>query len=167
VKITLVIFVLGILLFAGCIGAEEVYTPETEPGGVSASVGEPPTDQTWISPAKVMVDNFYPGARAECELQVHNGNSEVATFAVVYRHPDNVGDGYSYPIAEVQDWVIVATTSLVIAPRETRNILVSLEMPKDATVFSDKWEFWISIKDMSQVGMVRTELCSRWLVEMR
>jgi len=40
-------------------------------------------------------------------------------------------------------------------------------MPKDAAVFASKWEFWISVKDTTQKGMVVTELASRWLVVMR
>ena len=31
----------------------------------------------------------------------------------------------------------------------------------------DNWEFWISVLDLSQTGMVTTEIASRWLVSMR
>lgn len=138
-----------------------------EVGGVVAGIGEPPIDQTWISPAKVEIANFYPGARAEWELQVHNGNSAPATFAVAYRYPDNVGEGYTKPTLDVQDWVVVTDTTPVIAAKSTESILVSVTMPKNAGSPGKQWEFWISVRDMSQTGMVRTELCSRWLVSMR
>lgn len=52
-------------------------------------------------------------------------------------------------------------------PKETRDILVVLAMPKDAVVFAPKWEFWISVIDTTQKGMVQTELATRWLVSMR
>lgn len=166
-RLLVILLVVSSLLFVGCSSQNYVTPNEPEVGGVSASGGEPPIDETWISPAKVEVGNFYPGARAEWELQVHNGNSEAATFAVTYKYPDNVGEGYVKPTPEVQDWVIVTDASPVVAARSTKSILVAVVMPKNAKVPGGKWEFWISAKDMSQAGMVRVELCSRWLVNMR
>jgi hypothetical protein len=127
----------------------------------------PPGDMNWISPGKVMVDNFHPGARAEYPLTVHNGNDYVTTFGVGYRFPDNVADEYVKPSLDAQDWVIVADATPVMEPKETRDILIVLDMPEDSAVFAPRWEFWISVVDLSQEGMVRTELCSRWLISMR
>ena len=113
------------------------------------------------------IGNFYPGARAEYPLLVHNGKDTAASFSVGYRYPDHVGEGYTKPLLEAQDWVIIADATPVLLPKETREILIVLAMPGDAAVFAPKWEFWISVKDTEQVGMVQTELCSRWLVSMR
>lgn len=210
-------------------------TPTIPPGDKP-----PPEDMTWISPGKVMVSNFYPGARAEYPLLIHNGNdytteqklvttekgetlvlvtlsnplfgdySDIqvgssligdrpavltytedtqgiiitgllenheriltvtykyfATFEIKYRYPDHVGEDYVKPPEETQDWVIIADPTPVIAPKETREILIVLAMPEDAAVFAPEWEFWISVRDTTQTGMVQTELCSRWLVCMR
>jgi len=41
---------------------------------VNAQEGEPSIEKTWISPGKVTIGNFYPGARAEWPLLIHNGN---------------------------------------------------------------------------------------------
>jgi hypothetical protein len=38
-------------------------------------------------------------------------------------------------------------------------------MPEDATA-PPKWEFWIVVKDVTQTGMIQTELASRCLVTM-
>lgn len=91
----------------------------------------------------------------------------LATYEVKYRHPDHVEEGYVKPTEEVKDWVIIADPTPVLMPRETRGILVVLAMPEDAAVFAFDWEFWISVKDTTQEGMVQTELCTRWLVTMR
>ena len=150
--------------------SKEVAPPTTEPSSGEVGVallGEPPEDRTWISPGKVQVGNFHPGARAEWNLLVHNGKGAPAKFLVSYRYPDHVADGYAKPSLEVQNWVIIADPTPVIAPKETREILVVFEMPKDAVVFAPKWEFWISVKDTTQTGMVQTELCSRWLIQHR
>lgn len=185
-KLTVMLVVIGLLLAVGCI-------PNYEPGGLelpedydlpatngadipiaatptpSSNVvlpGEPPSNITWMSPGKVLIGNFYPGARAEYPITIHNGKDIACSFAVSYRYPDHVGDGYVKPILEVQDWVIVADATPVLAPQETRDILVTLEMPEDADIFAPKWEFWVSVMDTSQ-GMVKTELACRWIVDMR
>lgn len=148
----------------------DAVNPPPQPptnGSTVAFDKPPPDDMNWISPGKVIVTNFYPGARAEYPITIHNGGDTSASFAVTYRYPDHVGDGYVKPIDEVQDWVIVVDTTPLFAPRETRDILVTLEMPENAEVFAAQWEFWISVIDASQSGVVQTELCVRWLVTMR
>jgi len=175
-KLIIGLLVIGLLLVVGC---AQPYTPPTNTppansgttipssSGTTVLPNEPPIDRTWISPGKVQVGNFYPGARAEWTLLVHNGKDTSASFLVAYRYPDHVADGYTKPTTEVQSWVIIADTTPVIAPKETREILIVLEMPKEATVFAPKWEFWISVKDTTQAGMIVTELASRWLIVMR
>lgn len=128
---------------------------------------EPPRNVNWISPAKVEVGNFYPGARAECELSVHNGNDYEASFDVRYRHPDNVKDGYVMPTVEAEGWVSVLDSPIVLAPYATGTVLIILEMPEDAISPGDTWEFWVSAKDTTQEGMVMVELATRWLVHMK
>jgi hypothetical protein len=127
----------------------------------------PPEDVTWISPGKVTVTNFYPGATAEYPVTIHNGNNDFTSFSVNYRSPDNMATGYARPPAEVQYWVIIADETPILAPRETRDILVTLTMPANAAVFSEKWEFWISISDATQSGQVQTAMAIRWLISCR
>lgn len=177
------IMVLGLLL-GGCSSAGDNVLPEntpsnnvpdtpTMPADSTPSNSEPvfdnppPDDVTWISPGKVNVANFYPGATAEYPVTIHNGNDYAASFSVDYRYPDNVGEGYVKPTLEVQDWVIVADTAPVLAPRETRDILVTLSMPEDTAVFAEQWEFWVSVSDTTQTGNVKTAMATRWLISMR
>jgi hypothetical protein len=144
-------------------------TPTSPPNDTPATVldNPPPDDVTWISPGKVNVANFYPGGVAEYPITIHNGNDEPTTFNVRYRFPDHVGEGYVKPSAEVQDWVIIAEMTPVLLPRETRDIMVTLAMPLDAVVFAQKWEFWVAVSNAGQTGMVRTEMATRWIVDMR
>lgn len=337
-KFVVVLLVLGITaitVLTGC-GEEQDYTPlEDDAGSTNGNAvvddedtvepgvllhKEPSPELTWISPGKVMVGNFYPGARAEWVLQVHSGSSirtdtkqvtteknetaayiplnsslygsysdievgsdigeslritdydeatqqvyivgfkanttriltvtyqSFANFEVKYRYPDHTEeikittsieipkgvssytvkldnplldddtakanvqssntldeliiagyqsesrllaiegfdrqasrtliityawDRYEKPPKEAQDWVIIADSTPVLMPEETRDILVVLEMPKDAEVFASHWEFWISVIDTTGenvktgTNIVRTELASRWLVIMR
>ncbi len=151
------------------IPAENVFIPEQPAPNQDEVIlsQEPPINVTWISPGKVNIGNFYPGARAEYYISIHNGGNTPATFSVTYRYPDHVGEQYVKPPLEVQNWIIIADMTPVIAPKQTMDILIVLEMPEDAVIFAPKWEFWISVKDTTQSGMVQTELASRWLVSMR
>jgi len=155
------------LALLGVVGCSQQKVPENlTPPPAEESTGEPPIDRTWISPGKVMVGNFYPGARAEWNLTIHNGKDTPADFAVSYRVPDYVAEGFEKAPPEAQDWVIIADPTPVLAPKETKDILVFLDMPKTAKIESKKWEFWIAVMEQTG-GMVVTEMCSRWLVSMR
>ena len=97
---------------------------------------------------------------------MHNGNDQPAEFSITCKIPGETGDGYAKPPDAVQDWVIIADPTPVLDAFETRDILIAIEMPDDAEA-SPKWEFWIAVRDMSQTGMVQTELACRWLISMR
>lgn len=155
--------VLVLLVVIGCTSATN-----SGPGSPALGSGnEPPADATWISPAKVMVSNFHPGGRAEYNLTIHNGSTDTAKFSVQYRYPDHVGVGYDMPPAVVQDWVIIVDSTIVLQGRETRDVLIVLDMPLDATISSSKWEFWVGVVELNQAGLVRVEMATRWLVSMR
>lgn len=131
------------------------------PGGE----GEPPEDMTWISPGVVEVSYFYPGARAEWPIRLHNGNDAPTTFSIKYKVPDRLREGYEMAPEAARNWVIITDPTPLLLPKETREILIVVELPGDAKV-PPKWEFWIAVKDTSQTGFVQTELCSRWLISM-
>ena len=154
------ILVAGLLL-AGCPPPSVTPTVETPT--------TPPTelyDKTWVSPAKVEIGNFYPGARAEYMISLHNGSYEPAEFSVSYRVTDNITEGYVAAPADAESWVTIEDPAPVLAAKETREILIAVEMPEGAQA-PPKWEFWIVAKDATQTGMVQTELACRWLVEMK
>lgn len=155
---------IGLLILLGLLltGCAQPY-PAAEPL-------EPPPelyDKTWISPGKVEVGNFHPGARAEWPLTIHNGNAEPARFEVRYREPSQCEEGYVKAPGIVQDWVLIADPTPLLEGYETREVLIAVVMPEDAESPAPNWEFWIVTKDVTQAGMVQTELASRWLVSMR
>lgn len=176
-KLIVGLLIVGLLVVCSC-------APGYEPGGLelptvdgdtlngseaTEAIAPPPElyDRTWISPGKVIIGNFYPGARAEYPVTVHNGNEASCSFTITCRPADHVDEPYVKAPSEVQDWVMIVDPTPVLAPKETKDILVTLEMPEDVEVFAPQWEFWVSVIDTTQGGVVRTELCSRWLVSMR
>jgi len=159
------LLIVTVLLLAGC------PQPSAPPGNETPL--EPPpeeqadnTDNTWISPPSVIVDNLFPGAEdVEWPLTIHNGKDEPAEFSVTYRVPSSAGEGYVPAPDEAQDWVIIAEPAPMLAAKESREVLIVVEMPEDATA-PPKWEFWIVVKDVTQTGMIQTELACRCLVTM-
>lgn len=150
------------------------YTLSVVPG-YEEEVGTPadaPMDNTWISPGKVWIGDepgreFYPGARAEWPITIHNGKDKPVTFLITSRAPARTLDGYARAPSGFEGWIGVANLSPELQAKETRDILVVLEIPKGVKVDEDKWEFWIVVRDTEQAGMVQVELAIRWLVSMR
>lgn len=170
IKLVGLLLLLG-LVMVGCSssGPSDI---STMPLPVSSSELDPAAEQKlidspWISPAVVEVSNFYPGARAEWNLRVHNGKDEESGFSITYKEPNYLREGYSMPPDGAQAWVLIADPSPVFAPKETLEILVVLEMPWNVEMEDKaKWEFWVSVIEDTD-SMIRTEMCSRWLVSMR
>jgi len=160
------------LLLMGCaqpsIPPEEIApAPPAEPSPETIEAPPELCDKTWISPGKVMVGNFHPGARAEWSLTMHNGNTEPAQSEIRYREPGKATEGYIKAPSIVQEWVTIADPTPILAAKETREILIAVVMPEDAESSALKWEFWIAVRGVTQTGMIQTELASRWLVSMR
>ena len=157
-KIIGLIIVSAFLLLAGC--------PQSSPVIEKPQPGPELYDEVWISPGKVNVGHFYPGARAEYPLTIHNGNDQPTEFSITYRVATGTDEEFVVAPDEAEDWVIIADATPVLAAKETKEVLIALEMPEDATA-PEKWEFRVVVKDASQTGMVQTELACRWLVTMK
>jgi hypothetical protein len=160
-KLILLIVAIGVMLLAGCTPATQKPLPW-------------PADKandTGIIPSKVKVGNFSPGDRAEYPLTIHNGSDQQAQFSVIFLAAGDVDadTGYVYVAApqEAQGWVIIAEPTLVLAAKDTKAVLIVLEMPKNATAPANRWEFRIVVKDTTQTGMVQTANACRWLVTMK
>ena len=170
--IALTILILGVM--ASCIGcggstASNPTATPTETGVQpvpTEQLATPPMNVSWISPGKVEVGDFYAGASAEYPLRVHNGNDVPTLFLVTCRLPDNTATGYVIPQPDAVNWITVTGAETPLQAYETRDVMVSLNMPADGLYPAPKWELWVSVVDSSQEGFVHTELCSRWLITM-
>jgi hypothetical protein len=79
--------------------------------------------------------------------------------------PDYTENSYSTAPADAPDWIKIAKDSPVLAPGETREIPIVLDLPEEARI-PERWEFWIGVKAFKDKKLA-TELCSRWLVTMK
>jgi len=157
-KLIILIAVVVLLLLAGC--------PSSSPVIQKPQPGPELYDKVWISPGKVEVGKFYPGATAAYPLTIHNGNDQPAEFSITYRVSNDTAEGFVIAPEEAQDWVIITDATPVIAPKDTIEVMIEVVMPKGAEA-PEKWEFQVVVKDASQAGMIQTELACRWLITMK
>lgn len=87
-------------------------------------------------------------------------------FQVKYRVPNSTTSGYVKAPSEANGWVIITNTSPVLRPKETKDVLIALDVPENAVMPDKQWEFWISVVQGGQ-GEVQTELCERWDIQCR
>ncbi len=122
-------------------------------------------DKTWLSPGKIQVNNLRPGNSIKQKIKLHNGNEQATKFSIYYRMPDYVENNFIPAPDDARDWIIIAEDSPVLAPQETKEIQVVLDLPDKAQT-PERWEFWIGVKE-SKEARLATELCVRWLIIMR
>jgi hypothetical protein len=124
-----------------------------------------PDGKTWLAPGKIQLSNVSPGKSITQSLTIHNGGDVTTTFSVYYRTPDYVADNFVTAPEDSQEWISIGETSPVLAPQETKEIQVILEIPEDSET-PKRWEFWIGVKAQGENALT-AEFCSRWLVAMR
>lgn len=162
----LCLLLLILVTLTGCTTSVTSNPPVGNTDGVTALQPSPSEleQQTWINPGKTTISNYFPGARAEMTLQVHNGKPVPTSMRAVYRTPTREKDGYV--ALDASEWVTVSDNSFVLEGYETRDLLIVLSVPKDVRIKEDKWEFWVVVGEES-ASQVQTELGARFLVNMR
>lgn len=165
----LLLLLLSTIGLTGCEGLEKALSQDApttnEIQTQILEYPEPPEDQNWIYPPKVIVNNFKPGYRAEYTITIHNGGPDSYWFAISYLIPVGVREDLLPTYEKMSSWVTFEEDEVLLAPKETRTILVSIEMPEDEEPFAEDWEFWVGA--LSNSGqMVRTQLGQRWIVHM-
>lgn len=127
--------------------------------------GAPPG--TWVYPAVVDISNMYPGARAEYVISIHNGGDSSSEFLVYYENMTGPSGDYQLAPEIVASWISVSDTHPVIEPNGIVDVLVVLEIPKDAKLDTPKWGFLVIVSQANQEGMIKVRNSSKWLVGMK
>lgn len=107
------------------------------------------------------VGGFLPATTRDVSL-AYNCDTE---FHIYARSPDFVAPHFEEAPPHVSDWVLIADDSPVLEPYETREILIALAMPGNATAPGENWEFWVGVS--AGAARVQAEMAVRWLVSMR
>jgi hypothetical protein len=131
-------------------------------------VSSPDDNKTWLSPGKIRITDLRSGDTVKQRIAIHNGNDAAVPFVVYYRIPDYVEEGFSAAPANAREWVTVTEATPVLAPRETKQIEIVLDLPADAMPPA-RWEFWIGVREKADatVAGVAMELAGRWLITMK
>ena len=95
----------GLCFISGCnLFSSNTVSPTITPIVVD-NLSKPAINVTWISPGKVEIGNFYHGATAEYNLEIHNGNIIPTKYSIKLRYPDYVDNGSGRPVANICDMI--------------------------------------------------------------
>jgi len=149
-----VVFDLAVPLYGGSFSAIQELTSDLS--------GERLNPLDYDSDALTLtVGGFVPDTSRVVTLTYHADTQ----WSIRVADPHFTATGFDEAPTEAQDWVIITDASPVLAPYETRDVLIVLEIPEGADVPSQHWEFWICAT--AGGGQVQAEMASRWLVSMR
>ena len=161
------------VLLVGCTGIQPIPPVQSEPvppmpPSQPSNMQVRPNEIGLIDSGKIYIGNYYPGARAEAFININNGFPEARKFGLELMKATDLESGYAdgYGWVWVNDWVLFPR-EVTVEGSSVGSVMVALEVPKGTTVPSRKWEFWILVTDLSQIGKVQTALGSRFLVSMR
>lgn len=118
-----------------------------------------------ILPGKV-IKELVPGTIVQGTVTICNNSNEPTSFSVKYRYPDFTKDGYVKASSDAPTWISISDALPMVAAHSYKTITISILVPENVEVPGEKWEFWIGVIDQGQTGMIKAELCQRWLVTM-
>jgi len=87
-------------------------------------------------------------------------------FFVKYMASNEAREGYALAPKEAESWVIIENPTPILAPKETKEITVALDIPKGAVIPDKQWEFWTVAGELG-TGTVQLEYATRWTVIMK
>jgi hypothetical protein len=122
---------------------------------------------TWINPGKVNVDGLYPGASGEQKIRIHNPKNTEAVFNIYRKDATRTTEGYTKLPTEYYTWIKISPSTLIVPARSTGEVLVAVTVGISDRPKLKKYETWIGVMDESQEGLVKTEICSRWMMTIR
>lgn len=124
------------------------------------TIGPPESSSTWVTPAKIILNNVNAGSYVGQTVKIHNGKKTASQYKICYKLPDD--DSGTVVLKEASQWVVISDHNPTINPGETRKVYVSLMIPVDAKP-PKQWEFWISIQDLSDPP--HPNLYQRWEIK--
>lgn len=136
-----------------------VATPDTTPDAA-------PLYDEGIVPGKVnvSVNNYYDGVSKSYSLALRNNYPTGRVYYVFYKQPIRVTAGYVTAPIEAENWVSFDKQYVPVQSFGVAGVEVTLTLPKIPNM-PDKWEFWIGMTEATNVGNIKTEVCSKWLVD--
>ncbi|MDI6820302.1 MAG: hypothetical protein QMC89_05300 [Candidatus Hodarchaeaceae archaeon] len=110
-----------------------------------------------VSPAEFLVEDAPPMGEPymlERKLVVRNGDNIKRTFALSVLAPprENLREGYE--AIPDPSWVIPTPAVLEIDENSSGTVDIYLNIPRQENLTSQRWEVWISVRRLAEVGEV-------------
>ena len=169
-----------LLLMVGCVAEPQIGYVQSAPQLVkdkSDTVYIDVSSDRVISTdsGKVVISNYYGGARAECPIVLTNYSSSFINVGLAYVDIDSPkpttslqADGTELPYTwwPAKDWVKIQDNVVTLLSNESKGTMVVLEVPQGIEM-PKRWEFRILVNDVSQQGAMQTAFEERYLVDVK
>lgn len=155
-KLLLILFVF-LFSVSGCAGSDAILITVTE-NGIESDTSE------------VVINNFYPGAKAEITYRIHNKTNGTLTPEIYFVDYAEISDysksyGAVKAPAEITEWLKFPKMNELKAGA-IKDYTVTIEMPKGTYNIPDKIGFQVQVSG-NNGGVVQTAVGQWWLVNMR
>jgi hypothetical protein len=99
-------------------------------------------------------------------LTVHNGKDVIVSMEIATICPNTTIEGYGLAPLKAMDWVYISDSSFLLQGKETKEVLITLAMPKGESIEFDKWEFRVTVFEQGQ-GNIQKGTATRCFVDMK
>lgn len=140
------------------------------PSPVAAVITPTPTKTTppaqeWglaLPSGIVNASNVAPGFSGDYSSVVMNKGSDPIHVSVFYSIPNSTRPGYTNLGETARSWVTITPENITLVGGYVDTVKITLSVPADAVLPSDKMEFWIGYGQT--IGGVSQVLNQRWLL---
>jgi len=165
-KIFVAVFVVMMVFTFGCVNFNNNIQPTTTDNTDFIARQAQYYNVTWVSPTDVWIGNYYDGAIAEYTLTVHNGKDVIVSMKIEVICANETIEGYELAPLKALDWVYISDSSFMLQGKETKEVLITLAMPKGESIEFDKWEFRVTVFEQGQ-GNIQKGTATRCFVDMK
>jgi hypothetical protein len=111
----------------------------------------------------VEANDITPGGSGTTEIPLKNTSGNPIEVSIYYKSPDSTRSGYASLGDSAKDWVTVEPADVTVQPNDTEWIEVTLHIPGDVSLPSDRMEFWLTY-EFQPGGNLGYQISQRWLL---
>lgn len=136
---------------------------------------------TFVDPGYILIGDFtiweahiYFNAGDPFALALYNGYDVPCSFELEYAdisgdygHCGITGLDYSRAPEGAEQWVVIPSQILSVAPRCARLVPISIVLPEEGVKYPETWAFRVRVWNLNEPGNIRVPRYSRILITMK
>ena len=169
VRLVIVVFATVLMIVSGCSNTISLDDMRQGSSGDAVFIGIT-KNGIMADASEVIINNFYPGAKAEITYRIHNGTTAAIRpeiYLVDYADITDYSqsDGAVKAPAEVAGWLDIPNLGEV-KQGEIEDFTVIIKMPKGIKDIPNKFGLQVQVSG-NNGGIIQTAIGTWWIVNMR